>query len=244
MQVLICLPIKDEEKILRKNVEILMNFLEKKSAPFSYFVVLMINGSSDNSAKIAQKLEEKYKNKIKYLEIRKAGKGGAIKYCFDKFLEKDILLYMDLDLSVSLKHLNNLIKPIIRNKADFVIGSRLLKDSKIKRSIYRNFTSEFYNFLTKIFFKHNLNDFQCGFKAIDKNSYKIIRPQLKNNFWFFDTEWIILSLYNNFKIKEIPVDWEDNRYSTRKSSVKTIRLGFNFLMNLIILKLRNKKPTN
>ncbi len=241
MQVLICLPTKDEEKILKENVEILMDFLRKNSWPFSYKIVLMINGSSDNSAKIAKELENKYIGKIKYLETKEGGKGGAIKYCFDRFLEKDVLLYMDVDLSVSLKYLNDLIEPIFKKQVELVIGSRLLKNSKTKRSHYRNFTSKFYNFLTKIFFKHNLNDFQCGFKAIDKNAYKAIRPQLKNNSWFFDTEWIILSLYNNFKVKEIAVDWQDNRYGARKSSVKTIKLGFNFLINLINLKFRNKK---
>ncbi len=244
MQIVICLPIKNEERILKENVEILMKFLRKNSWSFSYKIVLMINDSSDNSAKIAKELENKYKNKIKYLEIKKGGKGRAIKYCFDRFLGKDVLLYMDVDLAVSLQYLNDLIEPIIKKQAELVIGSRLLKDSKTKRSYYRNFTSKFYNFLTRIFFKHNLNDFQCGFKAIDKNAYKAIRPQLKNNFWFFDTEWIILSIYNNFKVKEIAVDWQDNRYGARKSSVRTIKLGFVFLINLITLKLRNKKPTN
>jgi uncharacterized UPF0146 family protein len=244
MQVLICLPIKDEEKLLKKNVEILLNYLKKNSWPFSYYLLLMVNGSSDNSDKIAKKLENKYKNEVKYLEIKKAGKGRAIKYCFDKFLDKDILIYMDVDLAVSLKYLNDLVEPIINKEAKLVIGSRLLKDSKTKRSVYRNFTSRFYNLFTKFFFKHNLSDFQCGFKAIDKNTYKILRPQLKNNSWFFDTEWIILSLHNNFKVKEIPVDWQDNRYSTRKSSVKSVKLALIFLINLIVLKLKNKKKTS
>ncbi len=244
MQVLICLPIKDEEKILRKNVEILMSFLNKKNWPFTYQIALMINGSTDKSRSIAEKLSEKYKNELKVLEIKEGGKGRAIKYCFDSFLDKDVLVYMDADLAVSLENLKDLIMPIVKNEADFVLGSRMLKNSKTNRSIYRSYTSNIYNYLTKILFSHNLTDFQCGFKAIKSNVYKTIRPQLKHDSWFFDTEWIILALSNNFKLKEVAVNWQDNRYIKRKSSVMTIKLGLIFFKNLIKLKLRNKKPTN
>ncbi len=235
--VLICLPIKNEEKILESNLEILLDFLNKNKWDFLWKLVLTINGSNDSSVNIAQELSNKYE-KVDYLEINEGGKGRAIKYCFDKSKNEDILMYMDVDLAVSLNYLNNLIKPILKENYDFVISSRALKGYEIKRSFFRAMASRFYNILSKLFFNHKIKDLQCGFKAIKKEAYNTIRPHLRNNQWFFDTEWVILSQFYNFKIKEIPVDWQDNRYKKRKSAIKTFSVAWQFIVNLIKLKIR------
>jgi glycosyltransferase AglD len=236
-KLLICLPIRNEEEILKKNVEILVDFLYKNNGSFSWQVILSINGSIDNSINIAQELSNKYE-KVDYLEIKEGGKGRAIKYCFDKSKNEDILMYMDIDLAVSLNYLNNLIEPILEENYDFVISTRALKGYEIKRSFFRAMISRFYNILSKLFFNHKIKDLQCGFKAIKKEAYDIIRPHLKNNQWFFDTEWVILSQFYNFKIKEIPVDWQDNRYLKRKSAIKTFSVAWQFIVSLIKLKIR------
>ena len=79
---------------------------------------------------------------------------------------------------------------------------------------------------------------QCGFKAIKLEQFKKIVNLIKDDYWFFDTELVIFSKLNNLKIKEIPVDWEENRYEKRKSKVNILRDSFGFLKNLIKLKLR------
>ncbi len=243
MKLLICLPIRNEEKVLEKNIKILVNFLEKKNLGFSWKIVLTINGSSDNSIGVAKKLSKNYK-KINYLEVKKPGKGRAIKHCFDNNNDKDILMYMDADLAVSMDNLGDLISPIINENYEFVIASRTLKDSKSKRSLIRSILSRLYNLLSKLFFNHKINDLQCGYKAIKKRAYKTIRPHLKDDYWFFDTEWLVLSQFFKLRIKEIPVDWQENRYNKRKSTIKTFSVSWQFIINLIKLKIRMIKMKN
>lgn len=241
MKVLICLPIRNEEKILATNVKILWDYFSKEKFIFKWEIVLTINGSNDNSSIIAQSLAEKFEKKIKVLELTKKGKGRAVKHCFDRYNNRDILVYMDVDLAVSLDNLPALLSPIIENHADLTLGSRLLKNSQVKRSFNRSFVSRLYNFLSRKLLKHKLSDLQCGFKAIKAEKYKIIRPYLKDNYWFFDTEWIAFANYFNFKIKEIPVNWRDNRYQKRKSGVKILSDGWQFFKSLYKLRIRLKR---
>ncbi len=239
-KLLICLPIRNEEEIIKKNVEVLIDFLEINKWDFYWNIILTINGSNDNSINIAKELSEKY-NKINYLEIKEGGKGGAVKHCFDNDNDHDILMYMDVDLATSLDNLNDLIEPIIKENYDFVLGSRSLKASKVKRGLFRDTLSCLYIKLSKLFLNHKIKDLQCGFKAIEKEAYNTIRPYLKNNQWFFDTEWVTLALFFKLKIKEVPVDWMDNRYKKRKSTIKAFSVSWQFIINLVKLKLRMRK---
>jgi glycosyltransferase involved in cell wall biosynthesis len=240
MRVLICLPIRNEEKILEKNVNILLNFLSNNNWCFAWEIVLVVNNSNDKSSDIAGVLAEE-NEKISFLEIEKGGKGRAIKYCFDQFLDRDILVYMDADLAVSLENFSLLINNLLDDQVDLVIGSRMLPESKTNRSFSRNFISNLYNLLSKLFLKHKFSDLQCGFKAIKSNVYKEVRSYLKDNNWFFDTEWIAIIKLFGFKIKEMPVDWQENRFETRKSGVKVFKDGWQFLKALYLLRIRLNK---
>ncbi len=237
-----CVPVYNEEKILKQNILQLFDFLKKQNFDFSWQIVIVVNGSNDQSLQIAEKLNKKH-NKIKYINFQKGGRGQALRRYWQKS-KADIVLYMDVDLAVSLHNIPDLIKPIINKKANLTIGSRLLADSKIKRSFIRELSSQGYNFLSRLILKHHFSDMQCGFKAIEKNVFMQIEPCLKENYWFFDTELIAFAKKFNFKIKEIPVDWSENRYDKRKSKVNLISDSFKFLVNLIKLRKRLNEANN
>lgn len=238
-----CLPVYNEEKILKKNTLRLLDYCQNQNFDFVWQIVLINNGSIDNSEKICQELSNKY-SQIKIETIKQSGRGQAIKQYWQKS-KADIVVYMDIDLAVSLDNVPDLINPIIEGKYDLAIGSRLLPDSKINRSFIRELSSQSYNFLSKIILNHNFSDLQCGFKAIKTGVFKKIVPYIQNNKWFFDTELIIFANYFGYKIKEIPVNWQENRYDQRKSKVNVIKDSIKFVVNLIklkinLLKLKNK----
>ena len=145
---------------------------------------------------------------------------------------------MDADLAVALTDLPSLVTPLLNNEADLVMGSRLLKGSKKERSFFREFSSLIYIWLSKIILRHSFSDLQCGFKAINLQKFKQIVPLIKDNQWFFDTELIYLFQKNNWRIKEIPVDWSENRYQARRSKIKVFKDGWSFLKKLVELRVR------
>jgi len=240
MNIEFCLPVYNEEKILKNNVIKLLNYCLRQKFKFNWKIVLIVNGSDDNSAAIGKELSKDCPEKINLFIIKKVGKGNALKtYCASS--QSDIILYMDIDLAVSLDNIYDLIGPIINGNYDLVIGSRMLPGSKIKRSFFRELSSQSYSFLARIILDNNFSDLQCGFKAIKTDIFRKIIPNIKNSKWFFDTELIAFTNFFNYKIKEAPVDWEENRYDERKSKINVFKNSFKFIFYLFKLKVRLRK---
>jgi glycosyltransferase involved in cell wall biosynthesis len=232
-----CLPVYNEEKILEKNVLTLLNYCLAQPYDFDWRIVVVINGSSDNSLAISGRLKKEHTERINFINIPEPGRGQALKKYWLQS-QADILTYMDIDLAVSLDSILSLVQPIIDNQADLMIGSRLMPDSKISRSFIRELSSQSYNFLSRVILGHNFSDMQCGFKAIKSDAFKKIAPLINDAKWFFDTELIIFTKKLGFRVKEIPVDWSENRYDTRKSKVHMFRDSFKFFCDLIRLRIR------
>lgn len=239
MKLTICLPIKNEEKILKNNTEIILRYLLDHNLNFNWQLVLAVNGSNDNSLKIAQEISEE-NEKVHYLCINQSGKGRSIKYCFDKYVnQSDYLMYMDIDLAVSLSDTKKLFKEMYFY--DLVFGSRLMSESITDRSFFRELSSRIYNYISRLILKHPFLDLQCGFKIIKKEAYQNIRSKLKDNNWFFDSEWLVIMHRAGFKLKEIPVHWRENRYQRRSSQINVFKDSFKFLWALKKLYFRLKK---
>jgi len=228
-----CLPVYNEEKILEKNVKKLLNYCENSNFNFAWQITIINNGSTDTTKEIAHRL---ISDKIKYFEVSAPGRGRALKEYW-LISDCDILAYMDVDLAVSLEHVPALIEPIITKEADLVMGSRRLTGAKYSRTFFRDCSSKIYLFLARLFFKHRFTDFQCGFKAITREAFHCVASQLSDNRWFFDTELVIfLSKLDDRKIKEVAVNWEENRYQNRKSKVNYFRDGLTSLFDLCRLR--------
>jgi glycosyltransferase involved in cell wall biosynthesis len=235
MKIDFVIPVYNEEQLLEKNILKLLNFLKLQKYNFYWQIKIVINGSNDNSADIAQKISQK-EEKIKCLIIKEKGKGKAIREAIEKSLA-DYVIYMDIDLAVSLENINDLILEI-KNDYDLIIGSRLLPLSQRERSWIKDLSSKTYIFLSKIILNHNFSDLQCGFKAIRRSCFNKIVDLIEDNGWFFDTEVLIFFQKNKFKIKEIAVNWSENRYEKRKSKIKLFKDSILFISNLIKLKKR------
>ncbi len=231
-------PCYNEEQLLQKNCLKFLQYLKDQNYHFDWRIILIINGSSDSSEKIALDLEQK-NPEIRAFIIKEKGRGNAIKTYFDQS-QADFLIYMDIDMAVSIENTNDLINPFLTENYDVVIGSRLLKISKTERSFIRELSSRTYISLSKIIIKHKFSDLQCGFKGIKKEDWTKISPHIEDRGWFFDTELLLWGQLLGLKIKEIPVNWSENRYEKRKSKVKLVRDSLVFIKKLIQLRKRIK----
>lgn len=230
-----CLPVKNEEKILEANALRLFDFLESQKLEEEWRIVVIVNGSNDNSRVIAQKLVDEKGQRFKLYYVEKGGKGLALKQYF-KISQADILVFMDIDLAVSLANLPSLLSPICGQKSDLVIGSRLLPGSQINRSFWRSLVSHSYNIVSRLILGHNLSDLQCGFKALTKELFNRIQPFLFDDGWFFDTELVIFASHFNYRVEEIPVNWREDRYDDRKSKIRVFVDVWAFIKNLFLIR--------
>ncbi len=211
----VVIPVYNEEEDLPRNIPILHKFLAQNLSGYGWEIVIADNGPSrDKTGMVGKELSKKLSN-VRYVLIPRPGRGGALKEVW-LASKRDMLCYMDIDLSSDLKFLPELFQAL-QNGADIAIGSRLKKGGKVYgRTFAREIMSRGYNLLIKLFFWTSFHDAQCGFKAIRRDAAKKLLPFIKDNAWFFDSELLIVGEKAGFKIKEIPIVWRDDPRSTVK----------------------------
>ena len=235
MKIELIFPVLNESKTLEAQINKVKHHISKIDA-YDFLITIVDNGSTDQTKVISNKLI-KQKMVNKYLYLPQKGRGRAIKLAISKS-NADIVSYMDIDLSTDLNSLLPLIESITKENHDIAIGSRLSKGSNvIGRKKIREFTSRSYNLLIKFFFPFSrIDDMQCGFKAISREKAQILLPLVKNNFWFFDTELLLLSRKLNLQIKQLPVKWIDDP----SSSVNILKTAIEDLIGLIRIRINIK----
>ena len=217
------------EESIKKQIQIYKTILEN----YKWTITISINGkNAEQIINLSKNLIKKYKN-VKYIYTKISGKGSGVINGWLKS-KADIRVYMDVDLSVDLKCLPELIKKI-ESGYDISIGSRYHKNSVIKRSFKRKIISIFYHlFLLKFILNTNYKDAQCGFKAINKNFVEIILPLVKDRKWFFESELLYIAQRKGMKIIEIPITWIEGRFS----SINLLKIIPEFFSKMIQLRFR------
>ncbi len=202
-EVSLVLPAYNEAKRLRKTVQQVAGALRKLTVSFE--IVIAEDGSTDGTDRIADELAKEL-HYVKHLHSKdRLGRGKALNRAF-KSSSGEIVAYLDVDLATDLNHLEELIDSI-RAGYDISTGSRMLKDSDVKRSFTRLVASKGFNFITRWLLKSGIKDHQCGFKAFKKESLFEILDTVKDNHWFWDTEILVRAQREGYSVNEFPVRW-------------------------------------
>jgi glycosyltransferase involved in cell wall biosynthesis len=232
MKINIVLPVYNEEAILKKSALAVQNFCRQNLPDYDCLITIADNASTDQTEQIGHELGQI--SGINYLRLPQKGRGRALKLAWTS-TEANIHVYMDIDLATDLSALPILIKTIEQG-VDLAIGSRLLPQSQLKRSLIRQITSLTYCYLVRFYLGLKIRDYQCGFKAINQRLVKELLPQVKDNEFFFDTELIARAIAGGYVVKEIPVNWSEFRQRNRQSTVKIYDTAKKYLLNLRWLK--------
>ncbi len=206
----VVVPVYNEEAALPGSIERLTGFLAEHLHN-SWRVTIADNASTDGTGAVSQKLSTTYPN-VHYYYLPQKGRGRALRATWLES-DADIVSYMDVDLSTDLSHFPQLVEAL-ESGYDVAVGSRLSRDSQVTRAFKREFISRGYNVLIKSLFFTPFPDAQCGFKALTRQAAQTIIPGIENNNWFFDTELLIIAAKRGYRIKSIPVKWDDDPTST------------------------------
>jgi glycosyltransferase involved in cell wall biosynthesis len=194
----------------------------------SYEIIIAEDGSTDGTDKLATALAEKHPF-VKHIHREKRlGRGAALKNAF-KQSSGEVLVYMDLDLATDMKHLKTLVDAVKIEGYDFATGSRLLSESKVKRSGARHLVSKTYNFMVRALLGSEVKDHQCGFKAFRREPLMQLIDEVGANHWFWDTEVLVRAYRRGYKIKEIPVSWKGGRETKVRLLQDSLNMGWQIL---------------
>ncbi|OGK46606.1 hypothetical protein A2963_02645 [Candidatus Roizmanbacteria bacterium RIFCSPLOWO2_01_FULL_40_13] len=210
------IPIYNEEEILEEQVGRLMEEIERVLPHAEYEIVLVENGSTDNSLKIAQKLASDY-GQITLVKLQSPSYGQAFKEGL-RYARFDHAFQFDIDFwDVEFIELSLLLL----NRYDFVIGSKNLGKSIDKRPIGRKVISKLLEYFLKLYFGVPFSDTH-GMKALKRRLVLPYIDEVQSQNHFFDSELLIMCHYLRYSFKELPVSLSEIR-STR----------FSFLIRLL-----------
>jgi len=126
----------------------------------SYEIIMVNDGSTDNSWKVIQDLVEKDKN-IKAIKFRhNQGKAAALQCGFEYALGK-VVITMDADLQDSPEEIPELYKMIFEEDLDMISGWKKKRNDPLNKTL----PSKIFNGFAKIMTGIKLHDFNCGLKA-------------------------------------------------------------------------------
>ena len=167
-----------------------------------YRMVIVNDGSSDNTLEVIKESQKKYPKSIYiYSHIINRGVGVAMQTGFDAVLRYNpkYIVNMDSDGQHSADDLDNVLKPLVTGEAEAVIGVRPLEDMPFSR----NFANSVMNLLTRIFYNVSVSDSQTGFRAITIDALKKININARG--YLISSEFIREVNDNNIPFAEVPI---------------------------------------
>jgi len=229
MKLSIIIPAHNEEKRIQKTLEDYGKFFSRKFKK-DFEIIVVLNACTDSTLHIVRNLRKKYPQ-IRYLDLKKGGKGYAIIEGF-KTAKGEITGFVDADDSTDAEEYFKLIKAV---DVDGVIASRYIKGSVIepKQSIKRIIVSRIFNFMIRALFLMNYKDTQCGAKVFKRNAIKAVLPSLGITHWAFDVDLLYQMKRKKFRIREYPTVWRDKEYS----KLNFAKAGPSMALSIIRLRL-------
>ncbi len=227
----VVIPVLNEAHVLEKSVARVRQFLTAHLA-YEWHVVIVDNGSTDGTDAVARALVQRHAD-VQFLHLTQRGRGRALRHAWLQS-KADVVCYMDVDLSTDLSHLPELVDSILREGYGLATGSRLLPTSETRRSFKREAISRIYNLFVKTVLSTQFSDAQCGFKAVGREAVEKIVPQIEDQSWFFDTELLVLAEKQGYRIKDIPVKWDEDD----DSRVKIVSTAWDDIKGVLRLRLQ------
>ena len=221
----VIIPAFNEAGRLPATLERLDDFLSKQ--PFSYEILVVENGSSDDTFEIACQMKERIRNlKVMHEDIR--GKGWAVRQGMLAAGGKYRFI-CDADLSMPIEEVLRFLPPQLQD-VPIAIGSREAPGAvRYDEPQYRHLVGRLFNFLVRILILEGLNDTQCGFKCFRADAAESIFPLVTIKGWTFDVEALFIGRKQGYKIVEIPIPWYYKAQSRVRVMRDSIQMGFDLL---------------
>lgn len=198
----IIIPAHNEENRLPDTLEQIFRFLDKQS--FTSEVIVVENGSSDQTLAVAQKFAEQYKH-VRVIQSER-GKGAAVKLGMMK-AQGEYRFMCDADLSMPVEEITKFL-PSPKQDIEIAIASREARGAvRYNEPAYRHLGGRGINFVIQALILPGLNDTQCGFKCFRADvAEKIFNLQTLDG-WSFDIELLYIARKYGYRIREIPIHW-------------------------------------
>jgi glycosyltransferase involved in cell wall biosynthesis len=191
-------------------------------------LIIVDDASKDGTREILDDLRKVSSHKV-YFHAQNMGKGAALRTALT-YASGDIIIIQDADLEYDPAEYAELIKPILKGRADVVYGSRL-SGGKVARAFnfWHLVGNKLLTFITNVFYNSILSDMETCYKVFRADVIKNL--QIKSNRFDFEPEITAKVLKRKHKLYEMPISYYGRDFSEGKKI--TWRDGFAAIWALI-----------
>lgn len=232
MDISVVIPLFNEEESLPE----LTSWIEKVMVEhhFSYEILLIDDGSRDNSWNVVVDLSKNNPN-IKGISFqRNYGKAAALHTGFEAAIG-NVVITMDADLQDNPEEIPELFRMITEDGFDLVSGWKKIRHDPV---LSKNLPSKFYNWTVRRMTRIKLHDMNCGLKAYKKQVIKSIEV-------YGDMHRFIpvLAKWAGFKkIGEKVVKHQERKYGVTKFGLERFIRGPLDLISVMFISKFGKRP--
>ncbi|WCO00639.1 glycosyltransferase family 2 protein [Psychroserpens ponticola] len=232
MNISVVIPLLNEQDSLKELYDWIANVMQ--SNRFSYEIIFIDDGSTDDSWLTIMQLSQKDENVKGIRFLKNFGKSQALHAGFAK-TQGDVVITMDADLQDNPDEIPELYNMIVVDKYDLISG---WKKKRYDSIISKNLPSKLFNWAARKTSGVKLNDFNCGLKAYDNKVVKNIEvsgemhryiPVLAKNAGFT-------------KIGEKIVQHQARKYGETKFGMDRFINGFLDLLTIWFISRFGKRP--
>lgn len=233
MKVLLIIPAYNEEAAIQSTVGEIEAFRVNQKYQLDYVVIN--DGSRDNTQQV---LDDNNLNHVQL--ILNLGIGGAVQTGYKYALEHDydIAVQFDGDGQHDVNSLNNILKPLMNDSADLVIGSRFVEDSQseFQTSTMRRFGVKIISFFIKLVTGMKVYDTTSGYRGANRKVIAFFAERYPVK--YPEPESIVHLLKKRFRVSETGVNmFERQTGASSITPIKSVRYMTEVCLSIIIASL-------
>ena len=233
MKILLVIPAYNEQDSILNTYQSIVEY-NKTHDPLD--VIVINDGSKDHTEEILKQ------NAIPHVQlVHNLGIGGAVQtgYKFAYEHGYDIAIQFDGDGQHDVNYVQNICRPIIDGRAEFVIGSRFVeeKEGNFQSSATRRMGIKLISFFIRLVTGKKVMDTTSGFRAVGKD----IIQDFALNYPIEYPEPITTTelLKKGYRLEEVSVMMHEREAGTSSiSSFKSVYYMINVILNILIIGLR------
>lgn len=231
MQISVCIPLFNEEESLSELFDWIKKVMDENN--FTYEVIFVDDGSTDDSWEIVQELSNTYEQ-VKAIKFRRNyGKSAGLYVAFEA-AEGDVIITMDADLQDSPEEIPELYTMIKEEGYNLVSGYKEKRYDPLTKTL----PTKLFNWATRKMSGIRLRDFNCGLKAYDHKVVKSIEVYGEMHRYI-----PVLAKWAGFnKIGEKVVIHQERKYGVTKFGMERFINGFLDLLTVMFISKFGKKP--
>jgi len=204
----VVIPAFNEEQRLPRTLDSVESY--QAARDYASEIVVVDDGSRDGTAHLVRERTAAVPLRlISHPDGANHGKGATVRLGFAAG-RGQFRLFMDADNSTTIDQIER-FWPHFDTGYDVVVGSRGAPGAEVvvRQRLIRDLGGKLGNRIIQILAARGIRDTQAGFKMFRGSCIDDLLPLLRIDRWGFDVELIVAARCRGYKVREVPIRWEN-----------------------------------